>query len=111
MYVYSGDCRKCEVGLETDLVDWNGDPLRTGDIVILIKDDMYNSGLTVVVSDQWTSYSDGTHVKREGDLEFYVMGIKSVVLGEGWQAVRVKKFEDVIEGERWPDYGFNYKSS
>lgn len=111
MYVYSGDCRKCEVGVETNLFDWSGELLNTGDIVISICDGLYNSGLTVVIADQWQSYSDGTHVKKDGDLEFFVMGIKSEVLGERWQAVRVKKFEDAIEGEHWTDYGFSYKST
>ena len=111
MYVYSGEYRKCEVGLETKFVDWNGEHLRTGDIVCLLHDGVWNSGLTVVVADQWKSYSDGTHVIKEGDLEFFIMGIKDVVLGDSWNAVLVKRFEDVIEGEHWSDFGFNYKSS
>lgn len=94
-------------------------PLHTGDIVITYSVDKfgvsYISGMTVVVSDQYQTYNDGSedgkHVEKEGDLDFFVMGIRSVDLGNDtmWKVLKIKGFESVINGEHWPDYGFCYR--
>jgi hypothetical protein len=120
MFVYSGNCRFCECGLKTTLIDIGGHDLRTGDIVThySIHDDgsfEYMHGLSVVVCNQWQSYSDGTHkiIKEYQDNlvdDAFIMGIKNVILGEQWQAQIVKRYEDVIDGEHWKDFGFNYRN-
>lgn len=117
-YVYSGKCRKGTLGQSTGITDIHGDLLRVGDIVITFRDDplaAVPSGLTVVVSDEWISYSNGVHEKKE-NFEFFVMGIKNSTIAKlddknekYWHVKRVKKWEDVIDGEHWSDYGFNYK--
>lgn len=116
-YVYSGDCRLCDVGHETGFRDCNGNNLRTGDIVITYIVDQVGfsnlGGLTVVVSDQYQSYSDGTHKEKEGELEFFVMGIKCIDVNEdgSWRVMRVKEYEFAIDGEHWRDYGFSFQAS
>lgn len=117
-YVYSGKVRMGTLGQQTGITDIYGDLLRVGDIVVTFKDDPLTSvpsGLTVVVSDEWTSYSNGVH-EQKTEFEFFVMGIKKSIIAkldddneEYWHVKRVKKWEDVIDGEHWSDYGFNYK--
>ncbi len=85
MYVYSGNCRKCETGLPTGLTDIVGKPLFTGDIVVIYTEDndgklsYFPDDLTVVVIDQWQSFANGTHVLREAQGAPFVMGIKDAV--------------------------------
>ena len=112
MFVYSGNCRLCDVGRSTPIFDASGHRLFTGDIVLVFTKEYTPESLTVIVSDQYQSYSDGTHVAKEGDLSFFAMGIKSVTLGEDgeWNVLRVKEQADVIPGERWKAYGFNYRN-
>lgn len=114
--IYSGNCRQSDVGLATGIKDIDGNDLYTGDIVTLWHqtdwDDVaYSRGITVVTSDQWQSYSDGSHVEKTDALQFFVMGVKSVSIGEDkeWLVKRVKSFNDVINGEHWKDYGFNFR--
>ena len=113
MFVYSGNCRLCECGLKTNLkTSIKEEPLRTGDIVVIFTVDengvlsYFSDSLTVVVSNQYQTYSTGEHkrLKEYPDSiadDAYVMGIKDVVIGDKWQVDRVKKYEDVIDGERW----------
>ena len=117
MYVYSGKCRQGECGKNTSLKDVNGDSLFVGDIVITSTIDgngiCSNNELTVVVSDKYTTYSNGIHKSKENDIIYFVMGIKNVdFMGkdkEEWIVKKVKSFSDVIDGEHWREYGFNYK--
>lgn len=115
MYVYSGDCRLCDVGQPVGFHDSKGNALRTGDIVITFTVDSLGfsnlGGLTVVVSDQYQSFTDGSHVENEAP-SAYVMGIRSVQVDEDgqWRVLRLKKWEDVIPGESWPDYGFSFRA-
>lgn len=97
MYVYSGQVRLCETGIEAGFADTHSQPLVTGDIVIIFTDDYVPSHLTVVVADE------------EGP---YVMGIKGVPMHDPgqWRVLRVKSAADVIEDERWPAWGFSYQS-
>jgi hypothetical protein len=113
MYVYSGKCRLCECGLATEIRDIGGNVLRTGDIVISFTDTYTPSNLTVVVSDQFQSYTDGRHEQKDGDQVFFVMGIKNVPIHEGgeWQVLRVKEYTDVLDGEHWPAYGFRFSET
>jgi hypothetical protein len=115
MYVYSGNCRLCEAGQPIDINDYAGNPLHTGDIVLTFTEDpngcTYVGALTVVVSDQYQTYSDGAHVEKTGDQEFYIMGIKGVDItdGEGeWKVKKIKGYADVVDGEHWPEWGFSF---
>lgn len=119
--VFSGKCLMALCGTDTGFKDMRGQPLLTGDIVCIFTvreyaqdgetwAEMYPNGLTAVVSDEWTSYSDGTHQRKDGSPEFFVMGIKNVPLdGPGvWRVMKVKGHEDVVSGEHWRSFGFNY---
>ncbi|TPG50156.1 hypothetical protein EAH75_01270 [Rhodanobacter glycinis] len=116
--VFSGKCLEGVCGIATGFHDMHGKPLRTGDIVITYAvregDEGAASylpdGLTAVVSDEWTSYSDGSFVRKEDAPVYFVMGIRSVPLDDPdtWRVSRVKGYEDVIDGEHWSAYGFNY---
>ena len=115
-FVLSGDCRIGDVGEPTPLIDNAGNQLFVGDIVITSTIDKTgicsNNGLTVVCSDKWTSYTDGSHIAKQEPFEYFVMGIKNVDFmgadSEHWIVNRVKSFSDVIHGEHWPEFGFRY---
>jgi len=117
MYCYSGNCVLAKCGIEVSFKDIDGKDLHTGDIVVLWyrnnEDEDWHScyGLTAVVEDKYTSYSDGT-IKIEKDGKPFVMGIRTIDLLEDkqWGAELVKKYSDVVDGERWPSYGFKYSS-
>jgi hypothetical protein len=110
MYIYSGNCRLGVVGNPTPFLDIFDAPLFVGDIVLTFTDDYAPDHLTAVVSDEYTSFSDGTHIVREGPIHPFVMGIK----GEQdspestWKVRKVKDHSDVIAGESWKDFGFHY---
>lgn len=114
-FILSGTVRKGNVGEPTTLKDMNDTKLFVGDIVAIMPVDefgvKYFAGLTVVVSDRWTSYSDGTHIAKTECVKHYIMGLIDVdVMSEtsGWYVKLVKSHKDVIAGEHWSDYGFNY---
>jgi hypothetical protein len=89
--------------------DIRGKELFTGDIVLTFTESYSVDYLTAVVSDQFASYSDGTHIEHKSHSPF-VMGIKNVNLDEGeWMILKVKDWSDCIDGEHWKEYGFNYK--
>ena len=115
-FVFSGNCRIGDVGEKTNLKDMTGKDLFVGDIVITSVIDSLgvcdNTGLTVVCSDRWTSYSDDTHKEKDEGVEHFVMGIKDVDFmgadSEKWIVKKVKSYEDVVMGEHWKDFGFSY---
>ena len=110
MFVYSGKCRLCETGKPTPIFDRSGRRLHTGDIVMISTESYIPEGLTVVVSDQFQSYSDGTHVERENGVTYFVMGIKGSGSNDDghWNILRTKSHSDVVDGEHWPEYGFSF---
>ena len=121
--VYSGECRFCEVGIPVNETDMSGKEIHTGDIVQLyqgsyvgthLEEWMPTSGLTVVVIRAYQSFSDGTHQLHVGPHKPFTMGIASVgVQGQGdaseWKVSIVKKYYDVVDGEHWKEFGFNYR--
>ena len=113
MYIYSGKCRLGTVGDNTPFKDMAGRPLFVGDIVSVFHDGHLCDGITAVVSEEFTSYSDGTHKVNEGPIDTFIMGIRSVSLDEekAWQVLKIKDHTDVISGERWPAYGFSYSDA
>jgi hypothetical protein len=118
MYIYSGECRLGICGEPTPFKDLTGADLFVGDIVLPSSIDASgicdNHELTAVVSDKFKSYSDGTHVEKEGQIEYFVMGIKGVDFmgrdSECWSVRKLKSFDQVVEGEVWKDYGFKYSN-
>jgi hypothetical protein len=121
MYIYSGDVRLGDCGDPTPYVDMYGKELFVGDIVVTLteEDGVFKSlgSLSAVVSDKYTSYSDGTHKVKDGDIEYFVMGIKSAwpKCEDGkkkeWAVLKVKDHSDVINLEHWSDFGFNYREN
>ncbi|WP_395175085.1 hypothetical protein [Roseibium alexandrii] len=115
--IFSGNCCEGDIGLTVDAKDVQGKDLHTGDIVLLyhVFDEEAGPiecyGLTAIVSDQYTSFSDGTYRRNPEPPEFYCMGIKTCGFDDpAWRIQIVKKFNDVIDGENWPRYGFSYKT-
>ena len=121
VFVYSGVCRQGTLGMETSLNDVTGEKLYVGDIVMTSTIDEFgicsNNGLTVVVSDEFRSVNNGKeteYIPKEGQIEYFVMGIKNVDFmnadSEKWIVKKLKSFKDVVNGEKWTDFGFNYKA-
>ena len=109
MNVYSGECEHGTCGMPTDLIDSTGAPLRVGDIVMVSSQGNgmtpWHHGLSVVVENRPNLTGNAPAP------DAYVMGIVSVDVNndEGWIVTRVKMWEDVVEGEHWKAYGFNYR--
>jgi hypothetical protein len=117
MFILSGNSVKGRCGRETNLKDRNGKPLFIGDIVALFYRGNLRlerfEGLTVVVDDEYTSYSDGTTVVTNQNPQAFIMGIASCnIMSENceWSVERVKSYKRVVDMENWLNYGFNYKS-
>ena len=117
--VHSGECCLCDVGIPTGFQDQGGKPLHTGDIVLVYHvqhpgtDNEYwadTGNLSAVVSDQYQSFSGGNVQVNNRNPEPFVMGIKSAGFNDPeWAIVRLKAFSDVVDGEHWTAYGFNYR--
>ena len=121
VFVYSGVCRQGTLGMETSLKDFTGEMLYVGDIVITSTIDEFgicsNNDLTVVVSNEFRSVNKGNgteYIPNEGQIEHFVMGIKSIDFmntdSKKWIVKRLKSFKDVVNGEKWTAFGFNYKA-
>lgn len=121
LYILSGKCYKGLVGKPTGQKAFCGTELCVGDIVLLwrghyIDTDIENwtqAGMTAIVEDRYTTYSDGSVViNTEPQYDFYCMGIASCGFDDPeWRIEIIKSHEDVIEGEHWRQYGFNYRTS
>lgn len=121
--VFSGNCCLCDVGIPVNAKSTWGDPVEvhTGDIIIVWHGDYIGTdietwyptgGLSVVVSNDYQSFSDGSVELIEGTHEPYPMGIKGCGFDHPeWRIQVVKKHSDVISVEHWPDFGFSYKHS
>lgn len=116
MFVYSGKCKQCKCGLPTGIYDARDTLLFTGDIVLIYTANELGinylpENLTVVVQNQFISYSDGSHVPIDAPDKPFVMGIANVDLANDpeWYALKVKDWKDVIDGEHWREFGFNFR--
>lgn len=119
--VFSGDCCLCDVGMAVGAQDCEGRDLHTGDIVTIHSGEYLGTDaetwslarpLTAVVADQYQSYSNGSITLRGESHSPFVMGIKTCGFNDpAWRVQIVKKFSDVVEGERWTSWGFNYAMS
>ncbi|WP_230532112.1 hypothetical protein [Microvirga roseola] len=116
--VHSGKCCLCDVGIALGYQDDTGNELHTGDIVVIwhgsyigTEAEFWDGGdsLTVVVMNQYQSYSDGTVKIQDGPHVPFVMGIRGCGFNDPeWRVRIVKKFPNVVAGEHWPAYGFSY---
>lgn len=122
IYIYSGNCRFCKCGILTEIKDDSDNYLYTGDIVYAytVTEDfgaVNLSGLTVIVADHFDNYVGQMPVFKKDIGEPFVMGIKTCNTddtlkkypSEVWRVRKVKSFKDVIKGEHWKDFGFNFK--
>lgn len=119
MRIYSGSCCMCDVGRPTGEVDIHGIELFTGDIVQLwhgnyigtdIEEWMPSDGLTAIVANQYQSYSDGSIILLDESAKPFTMGIANCgVSSDEWHVSLVKSHTDIIAGERFKAYGFNYR--
>ena len=126
-FIYSGKCRFCEIGIGTPFRDMVGEKLHTGDIVAMFTEDEHGMcspprNLSAIVMDKYTTYSDGKIELKSDISEPFVMGIKNCKAeqldGETvfrqdensvWRVMRLKSYRDVIPGEHWTEWGFNYR--
>lgn len=121
MQIYSGSSCQCDIGIPTGQEDWHGNELYSGDIVQLwhggyigtdLEEWLPSSGLTAIVGKQYQGYSDGTIKLINKHPDLFTMGIAdSGIQGGEWKVTLVKSHRDIIPGERFPSYGFNYKLS
>ncbi len=127
MNIYSGECLQCECGINTPFKDIDGKELYTGDIVInytIDKEGLLEcipDNLTAVVMNKYTTYADGKIELKDESAKPFIMGIAScepVFIGpetqfksdgNTWVVKKVKDYRDVISGEKWTAFGFNYK--
>lgn len=98
LYIYSGQCLIGKAGDKTTLTDSYGEKLFIGDIVA-IHTDVSAPSLTVICDDSYMGNYDSP----------FVLGIRSVDYMKPdsvWTVTKVKSYEDLVEGERWPRFGF-----
>lgn len=110
MRIYSGQCEHGLCGTPTRFTDCDGKRLRVGDIVVSFTVDEFGVNnfnlLTVVVEDR------PKLVGRTEDTGPFVMGIASVDFMDEdspWSVRLLKRYEDVVAGEHWKEWGFNYR--
>lgn len=110
LHVFSGQCEHGKCGIKTHIIDDYDNQLRVGDIVVTTHRDEFgvncDYSLTVVVDDR--PNLDGSTEKGKP----FVMGLAKIdwPADKDWFIMRVKKFEDVLEGEKWPNFGFNFRA-
>lgn len=121
MKVYSGNCFLGKCGDPLGVNDECGKPLFVGDIVLTYTDDGHGpTGLTVALFDDYSTDTTGKYWIEE-ECGPWVMGIKNVKFWDyepefeetdsnRWMVKKVKDWSDVIDGEKWSDFGFNYKA-
>lgn len=109
LHIFSGKCEQGKCGIKTHIIDAFNNQLRVGDVVVITHKDEFgvncDYSLTVVVDDR------PNLVGRTEKGKPFVMGLYEVdwATNEDWFIKRVKKFEDILEGEKWVDHGFNFR--
>lgn len=107
--LYSGECHMGDCGDRAHFNDWRGKPLHVGDIVMVFT--VRQSGNDF---DYLPNYP--TAIVQDDD-GIWVMGLKGISLrdpdfdGNRWRVMKIKGYEEVISGERWEAYGFNYRTA
>lgn len=120
--VYSGKVFLGECGKKTDLLNIDGKPLYVGDIVINLAQHKYGSPDLTSETCYCMSVVVENKTNDKLNKKYFVMGLSSVDINNHnidnyeykqgkteWVIKRVKSFENVLDGEKWFDFGFNYK--
>ena len=120
MRIFSGSSCFCDTGIPANEKDIHGNELFSGDIVQLwhgeylgtdVEEWMPSSGLTAIVGNQYQSYTDGTIKTLTKTPVLFTMGIAdNGVQSEEWRVSLVKSHKDIIAGERFESFGFNYRA-
>lgn len=113
-FVFSGNVNLGKVGEPTEKTDSFGKPLFVGDIVMSSNknaEGVYcNHGLSVVVSAEFSNKGLAPENHSAGH---FVMGIKNIDFmgkdADEWFVTKLKSHKDIVVGEHWKDYGFNYR--
>lgn len=120
MYLYINGYKLCQCGLETNLLDYFGNSLKTGDLVCVLgtnsltqEINYYSESLSPVAVCQFRE--NGKILNKDEIKEnAYIMGIKGVYPSDGWRAVLVKKHKEIIDGKiltnGWCGIEFKYKN-
>jgi hypothetical protein len=122
--IFSGECLIGICGDKTELFDYQQKELYIGDIVLVsyVERNLgtHSSYLSVIVNDKYTTFTNDV-IEENKIFQNFVMGIAKVTekdlsreddegeLTEGWLIEKLKDHSDVIDGEHWKNYGFNYK--
>lgn len=117
MKIFSGRYCFCDVGIPTGETDMHGNELFTGDIVQLwhgsylgsdCEEWLPSSGLTAIVAE---GHEYGWPEKPLDSVgEPFTMGIADCgVQDRDWKVSLVKSHRDIVDGERFPSFGFNYR--
>ena len=133
MYIYSGKVRACETGLPTPFIDAHEKPIFTGDIVAVYHEgyegrwEIGDDHFVVALAFNCTCYHGQEPIENEEKETPFIMGYKgctprkepenteTVLISDIssliWHLIKVKSFEDVVDGEHWKEFGFNYSNS
>lgn len=100
-------------GTPTKYKDFNGFAIDVGDILTVWNEEMPVDHLTAMVDSSYTTYTNGEIVLNvEETNPLFVMGIKSCCEDgeflDRWNCLIVKKWNDIVDGEHWKDFGFRY---
>ena len=107
MRIWSGEVCQGDVGIPVmaSTTQSEREQIHTGDIILLWHGEHIGTE-----HERWTPTDNlSAVVTCENTGEHYPMGIRSVGFDSPeWMIQVVKKYSDVIPGERWPNYGFHY---
>jgi hypothetical protein len=106
LHVFSGKVDMGVVGESTEFKCHDGHALHIGDIVQVWYGNWIDSDL-----EEWTCAAPLSVVVKDSDGPF-VMGIKDCGFAHPeWRIRIVKSHRDIVDGEHWPAWGFNYATS
>lgn len=124
--IFSGKSIVGLCGEPSNLRDiYTEDELYVGDIVLAFyiekNGQTHSHYLTAVSTNKYQSYSNSERVDIIENKTPFVMGISGCVtpetglysntedVSEGWAYQRLRKWDNVVDGEKWEDFGFSYK--
>lgn len=122
MFIYSGKCRLCEVGIPTGKKDCKGMDLYTGDLVVVFSVgedgilDYVSENTSPILIEQYTSVlfaNEVEHIKLKEPSEPYAMGIKTEGLDledSPWNVMKIKDHKEIVENEKWSSYSLTFKN-
>jgi hypothetical protein len=131
LYIYSGKVRACQVGLSTPFIDAYEKPISTGDIVAVYHEghdghwEIGSDHFVVALAFHFDCYQGQEPIEKAEKETPFIMGYagcqprkepentETALISDTsklvWHLVKVKGYEDVIHGEHWKEFGFNYQ--